>query len=89
MCQDGGQELSATRALCILLAEIALTDDCVNAYVFPPQRLLDDNGKLEEGDRVWLSRLRGIMSVSQFEGERALESVTAPIYRYSTALYEL
>lgn len=45
------------------------------------QRLLDANGKLEEGDRVWLSRLRGIMSVSQFEGERALESVTAPIYR--------
>lgn len=31
---------------------------------------------------MWLSRLRGIMSVSQFEGERALESVTAPIYRF-------
>lgn len=30
---------------------------------------------------MWLNRLRGIMSVSQFEGERALESVTAPIYR--------
>ena len=53
----------------------------VHARVLLRQRLLDANGKLEEGDRVWLSRLRGIMSVSQFEGERALESVTAPIYR--------
>lgn len=46
------------------------------------QRLLNANGKLDEEDRLWLGRLRGIMGVSQFEGERALESVTAPVYRW-------
>ncbi|CAB1098104.1 unnamed protein product [Ectocarpus sp. CCAP 1310/34] len=54
----------------------------VTQYAAPCyQRLLDANGRLDDRDRLWLSRLRGIMSVSQFEGERALESVTAPVYR--------
>lgn len=48
------------------------------------QRVLDANGKLDESDRIWLARLRGIMGVSQFEGERALESVTAPVYRQAS-----
>ncbi|CAM9275179.1 unnamed protein product [Ectocarpus fasciculatus] len=53
----------------------------LDIYQSAIQRLLDTNGRLDDRDRVWLSRLRGIMSVSQFEGERALESVTAPVYR--------
>ncbi|CBJ27230.1 conserved unknown protein [Ectocarpus siliculosus] len=53
----------------------------LDIYQSAIQRLLDTNGRLDDRDRLWLSRLRGIMSVSQFEGERALESVTAPVYR--------
>ncbi|CAM9327973.1 unnamed protein product, partial [Scytosiphon promiscuus] len=63
------------------VSEVAAGSMHLDIYQTAIQDVLDAKGKLGEGDRSWLSRLRGIMSVSQFEGERALESVTAPVYR--------
>jgi hypothetical protein len=37
--------------------------------------------QLDEADRLMLAKLRGVMGISQFEGERAIEAVTAPVYR--------
>lgn len=63
------------------MSEVVAGGMHLDVYQTAIQRLLDANGKLDESERLWLARLRGIMGVSQFEGERALESLTAPIYR--------
>jgi hypothetical protein len=41
--------------------------------------------QLDEADRLMLAKLRGVMGISQFEGERAIEAVTAPVYRDNLA----
>ncbi|CAM9530507.1 unnamed protein product, partial [Phaeothamnion confervicola] len=47
--------------------------------------LQEKGGKIDDADKAALARLRGVMGVSQFEGERALESVTVPLYRDAVA----
>ena len=41
--------------------------------------------QLSDTDRASLAKLRSVMGVSQFEGERAIEAVTAPLYRETLA----
>ncbi len=41
------------------------------------------SGRVRDGDAEVLSKIRGLLGISSFEAERALESVTAPLLRQS------
>jgi hypothetical protein len=60
----------------------ALHLDTYHAYI---QSILSSKGKFVDVDRADLVKIRSIMGVSQFEGERAQEAVTAPLYRDTLA----
>lgn len=39
------------------------------------------DGRVRDGDAEVLSKIRGLLGISSFEAERALESITAPLLR--------
>ncbi len=53
----------------------------LDVYQSRIESIVNMGGRLGEGERTVLAKARSTMGVSRFEGERALESVAAPLYR--------
>ncbi len=53
----------------------------LDVYQSRIESIVSVGGRIGEGERTSLAKARSTMGVSRFEGERALESVAAPLYR--------
>ncbi len=53
----------------------------LDVYQSRIENIVNVGGRIGEGERTALAKARSAMGVSRFEGERALESVAAPLYR--------
>eukprot|EP01084_Bolivina_argentea_P164390 285799_1 len=53
----------------------------LDVYQSRIENIVSVGGRIGEGERTALAKARSTMGVSRFEGERALESVAAPLYR--------
>ncbi len=53
----------------------------LDVYQSRIESIVNVGGRIGEGEKTALAKARSTMGVSRFEGERALESVAAPLYR--------
>jgi len=62
------------------ISSLSATPMHLEGYSAKIQRMLE-RGELTDQDLGTLAKLRGMLSISQFEGDRSLEAFTAPLYR--------